>query len=151
MTCWKFRKIVKALLLKCGFLKILRKRVVGEEQSRAALDYLTEMLRIKFQGSVIFFMIFLKFLACTSLKNYWKNVENFPRTPKYDAKYCFWKSLVKFAFVVCCANENREDDGWQHILFQFVSSTKFHEIIHFLRFWYRILETGRYIWNLLLT
>ena len=40
-------------------------------------------------------------------------------------RHCFWKLLAKFSLVLCCANENREDDGWQHILFQFVFSTKY--------------------------
>ena len=68
-------------------------------------------------------------------------------------RHCFWMSLAKFSLVLCCANENREDDGWQHILFQFVSSTKY------MPWDYPLLEvlmpytwnSGLYIWNILLT
>jgi len=46
------------------------------------------MFSIKFPGPGIFFVIFSqKFLACASLKDYRKNIENFPGFPKYDAKH----------------------------------------------------------------
>ena len=43
--------------------------------------------------SVIFFS---EFLACACLKNYGKNMENFPRSPKYDAKHRTIKYLLLY-------------------------------------------------------
>ena len=47
--------------------------------------YYSRMFNIKFTCSVKFSVfLFSKFLACASLKIYFKNMENFPRSPKYD-------------------------------------------------------------------
>ena len=43
-------------------------------------------------GPMKFSMLFFpKFLACASLKYYGKNMENFPGSPRYDAKH--WASV----------------------------------------------------------
>ena len=53
------------------------------------------MFSIKFQDPVIFsVIIFLEFLACASLRNCGKNMENFPGSPKYDAKH--WATIGVF-------------------------------------------------------
>ena len=49
---------------------------------------LSDMFSIKITDPVIFsVIIFWKFLSRASLKNYKKNMKNFPGSPKYDAKH----------------------------------------------------------------
>ena len=51
------------------------------------------MFSIKFMGSVIFsIVIFPKFRACASLKNYEKTMDNFLGSPKYNVKH--WASVL---------------------------------------------------------
>ena len=81
-----FFLIKVCLVLKSTKCQSISKKILNSPKNRTKLT--SGMFSIKFLGPVKFSVLFpSKFLACDSLKNYDKNMENFTGFPKYDAKH----------------------------------------------------------------